>query len=479
VRSGFWSYSNDRIERQLWLWFLIVVAVNTCFRVVCLDHSSFWYDEIISVQSASLEFGHIKHVSEWDNNPPFYYYCLNVWISLFGDSEFNVRLLSVVFSAIAGGILFLFCNRFFNKTVAVIASFLYLSSNMLFFYSHEARAYSLSVLLTLIASWIFLTMKEKPSYKNSLLLGFVNFLIIYTHYITGLALVVQGICMLFYFERKSKLRFLLSVLLTIALVLLRFTKKQFMLITGFNSSEHPFWLGKSTFTHLTDVLSQIFFSHMMIIPLLCIILAGAALVFRFNKTADNLNYVYCFSIGLGSVPALYFLGKVTPVFLDRYLLFTVPFVIILISVPLSYLRYKVISMALSVVFFVASAFKINYQTDKGMDYRSAVFFIKAIKNSQDLIIVKTKDIKPLFGYYYDTDFLKMRKQAFPDSEQVIFCSSWADVNQDVSRYARVIIVDSYQNLNPNEKEFVAKLSEKKRFHAISNYYRGVRISIYR
>jgi mannosyltransferase len=479
VRSGFLSYTNDRIERRLWLWFLIVVIVNVGFRIIGLDYSSFWYDEIISVQSASLEFGHIKHVSEWDNNPPFYYYCLNVWISLFGDSEFNVRLLSVVFSAVAGGVMFLFCNRFFNKTVAIIASFLYLSSNMLFFYSHEARAYSLSVLLTLIASWIFLSMKEKPDYKNSLLLGLVNFLIIYTHYITGLALIVQGICMLFYFEKKSKLRFLLSVLLTIALVLLRFTKKQFLLITGFNSSEHSFWLGKSTFSHLTDVLSEIFFSNSMLIPLLGIILAGTVLVLRFKKTIVSLNYVYCFSIGLGSVFVLYFLGKVTPVFLDRYLLFTVPFVIILIAVPLSYLRYKMIPIVVSVAFFVVSAFHINYQTDKGMDYRSAVLFIKAIKTPQDLIIVKTKDVKPLFGYYYDSGFLHRRKQALPDSEQVIFCSSWADVNQDVSRYARVIVVDSYQDLNPNETEFVTKLSEKKRFRSISNYYRGVRISIYK
>lgn len=474
-----WSYNYDRIEHRLWPWFIAVVIINVCFRSICLDYSPYWYDEIISVQSASLEFGHIKHVSEWDNNPPFYYYCLKVWITLFGDSEFNVRLLSVLFSSLAGGVLFLFCNRFFNKTTAFIASFLYLSSNMLFFYSHEARSYSLSVLLCLIASWIFFKIKEKPGYKNALLLGFINFLIIYTHYITGLALLIQGIWALFYFERKSKVKFFLSVLLTVLLVLLRFTKKQFLLITGFNDAEHPFWLGKSSLNYLSEVLSGLLFNRFMVIPLLCIILTGIFLTFRFRKNGIGFNYFYCLSVGLGSVITLFLLGKFTPIFLDRYLLFTVPFILILIAFPLSHMKVRIVPIALSAICFIVSGFKINYRTEKGMDYRNAVLAVKSLKTPNDLIIVKTKDVKPLFGYYYDKDFLKLRKEGFPESEHIIFCSAWTELGQDVNQYQRVIVVDSYQDVNPYEQEFVTKLSEKKRFHAISTHYKGVRISLYK
>lgn len=477
--TAFWSYNNNKIERWLWLWFSLAIFVNVCLRVICLDHSSFWYDEIISLQSASLEFGHIKHVSEWDNNPPFYYYCLKTWLCFFKDTEFNVRLLSVVFSSLAGGVFFLFCNRFFNKTTAFIASLLYLSSDILLFYSHEARAYSLCVLLCLLASWLFFKLKEKPSYINALLLGLINFLIIYTHYIAGLALLFQAICMLLYFERKSKIKFFWSVALTLLLVILRFTKKQFLLIAGFNSSDHPFWLEKSTFRHLAEVCSEILFYDFMIIPFLTLILLGILLTYRFRRDVPGFNYVYCFLMGPGSVIVLYLVGMFMPVFLDRYLLFSVPFVILLISFSLSYIRYQVIPMSFTLLFFVKSVFSLNYKTEKSMDYKNAVSFIKSLKAPGDLVIVKTKDVKPLFGYYYDRDFLKLRKEALPEAEHVIFCNSWADIDRDISQYSRVIVVDSYQDLNPHEKEFVAKLSEKKPFHASSNYYKGVRISVYR
>lgn len=475
--KSLWSYHYGRIERRLWLFFLVVLVVNVFVKVVFLAEAPFWYDEIISLQSAHQEFGHIKHVSEWDNNPPFYYYCLHVWVSLFGDTEFSVRMLSVLSSSLAGAVLFVFCNRFFNKTTAIIASFLYLSSDMLFFYAHEARSYSLTVLLCLMGSWLFFALKEKPDYKHSVLLGLVNFLVIYTHYISGLILLVQGICMLGYLEKKAKIKFLVSSLITLALVLLRFTKKQFLLITAFNSAQHTFWLGKSNFSYLTEVLSEILFNRWMILPLLFVTLGGLALVIK-DRKADRFYYVYCVLAGFGSVGILYCLGKITPIFLDRYLLFSVPFVMVTIACALSLTRYPIVPLILALGWFGFSLCQINYRTDKGMDYRNAVRCIRSLKKPTDLVIVKTKDVRPLFGYYYDRTFLKMRKEKFDESEHILFCDSWADVDQDVTTFKKVIVVDSYQELNPMEEDFKAKLSEKKPHHVASCYYKGVRISVY-
>ncbi len=160
-------YNNTkRITKNIWLYFLIIIIINILFKIVYLGYSSFWFDEIVSVESAWLDFGHIKHVSEWDNNPPFYYYCLSVWIKLLNDSEFCVRLLSVIFSSFSAGIVFLLANKYFNKTTAIIASFLYLSSNFLYFYSHEARAYALIGLLVLVSSYLFLDFRNKNNWKQ-------------------------------------------------------------------------------------------------------------------------------------------------------------------------------------------------------------------------------------------------------------------------------------------------------------------------
>lgn len=473
------SLNNDKIRNYVWAYFLFVAAINLGFKLIHIDFSSFWYDEIISVQSASLNFGHIKHVSEWDNNPPFYYYCLRVWILLFSDSEFNIRLLSAIFSSLAGGVLFVFCNKHFNKYTAIGASFLYLSSNMLFFHAHEARAYSLVLLLVLLSSFVFLDLKDKPNYRNMILLGLLNFLIIYTHYIAGLVLFFQFIFSLILFEKKAKKAFVLSCIIPILLALLRFTKKQILLIINFNSAEHKFWLGKSNIQYLIDVLSELMIDKLFIVPTILIILTSIFFLSRMKNKEINQTYAYCFIVGIGSVVVLFLLGIVTPIFLDRYLIFTIPFIAALLAFGLSLLNPKFIVMTLCCLIFGLSVFRIDYKTEKNMDYKNAMSFIKKIKSREDLIIVKTKDIKPLFCYYYDPAFFSEQKGELPIGEHIIFCNSWQEVSEDVRKYPRIIVIDSYKEYNPNEKDFVKHLLELKPVHSTSNYFKGIDIAIYK
>ena len=473
------NINSEKITKGLWLYFFIIILVNICLKIILLEFSSFWYDEIISVQSASLDFGHIKHVSEWDKNPPFYYYCLSVWIKIFNDSEYCVRLLSVIFSSVSAGILFLFANKHFNKVTAIIVSVLYLSSNILFFYSHEARAYSLVVLLTLLSSHIFLAIKEKTSIRNIILLGLINFLLIYTHYIAGIVLFFQFILMLFYFDKVEKKHFSYSLVFTIALVFLRFTKKQVFVIIGFNSSDSPFWLKMSDFNSLVDVLSKFLFSSVLVYPLILLIIIGV--IFSFAKK-DKKKYLvlnYSFLLGIIAILMVYFLGKTTPIFLDRYLIFSIPFLLLLIAYSLSLIKYKFIPITISIFFAIYFIPKIDFSTQKAMDYRGVVSFVKQVKNNSDLIIVKTKDIKALFGYYYEVDFLKLKKNDLTNADNIIFCSAWEDVTKDLKKYNRIIVLDVFEELNPKEKEFTANLLSLKPYHASSKYYNGVKVSFCR
>ncbi len=475
--NSFLSFNKTKFTNRLEVCFLIVFCVNFIFKIIDLGYSSFWYDEIISVQSASLDFGHIKHVSEWDKNPPFYYYCLSVWIKLLNDSEFTVRLLSVIFSSLAAGTLFLLANNYFNKTTAVISSLLFLSSNILFYYSHEARAYSLVLLLALISTYLYFSFKENSTLKTILLLGLINFLLIYTHYIAGLVLFFQTLLIFFFFDKKWILKYLISVFLVLGLTILRFTKKQLFLIIDFNSSGSVFWLKKADFNYFKECLSEFLFNDYMAVIFLFVILSVIILLIIKKEGDFKFHIIYALLLSVGSIMILYFLGKITPIFLDRYLIFTLPFLFILIGFGLSFIKNPSISITLIALFCMVCSFKINYKTDKGMDYRNAVKFIKSIKQKGDLIIVKTKDVKPLFGYYYEADFFK--KKELSSNETILFCSAWADLSQSPTDYRRVIVIDSFEELNPNEYEFQKKLSEVKKMYYKTNEYKGVKISFYK
>lgn len=472
-------FNQEKITRHLWLFFVIVFLVNFIFKFVYLDFSSFWYDEIVSVQSASLDFGHIKHVSEWDKNPPFYYYCLSVWIKSFNDTEFCVRLLSVIFSSLAASVLFVFSNKYFNRNTAIVSGLLFLSSNILYFYSHEARAYSLVILLSLLSSLAYFNLRDKPSKQSIIILGLLNFLLIYTHYIAGMALLFQTVLMIFYFDKKQKIAFGYSLLIVFGLTIFRFTKKQVLLLIAFNSSENNFWLKKSDFGYLNEVLSEFLFDKILIFPLSGLIILTCIIVAKLRSKQLNFTLIYCLCIGLGSIAILFSLGKVTPVFLDRYLVFALPFIFILIAASLSSIKPSVIPIAVSIAFFVFSAFKIDYKTAKVMDYKNAVIFLKSIKKPDDLVIVKTKDIKALFCYYYDKGFLSLKKQDLPPREHVIFCNSWEDVNVNTNDFKRIIVMDSFHDYNTHEADFTAHISQARILELESAYYKGVRIRIYK
>jgi uncharacterized membrane protein len=463
----------------LWLYFSLVFLVNLIFKIPYLGFSSFWYDEIVSVQSASLDFGHIKHVSEWDKNPPFYYYCLSVWIKIFNDSEFCVRLLSVIFSSLAAAVLFIFSNKHFNRTTAIVSGLLFLSSNILFFYSHEARAYSLVLLLSLLSSFAYFNLKDKQNKQYIIILGLLNFLLIYTHYIAGLILFFQTILMFVYFDRKQKVAFCYSLLIVLGFTLLRFTKKQALLLIAFNSSETNFWLKKSDLTYLNEVLSEFFFHQALILPLLAVIITGCLVIIKTRLKQSNFTLIYCLCVGVGSTVILFLLGKITPIFLDRYLVFSLPFIFLLIAVGLSAIKPIIIPIAFSIAFFTFSAFKIDYKTDKGMDYKNAVVFLKSIKKTDDLVIVKTKDIKALFCYYYDKNFLSSKKEDLPAAEHILFCNSWEDIHVNPSDFKRIIVMDSFQDYNTHEADFVAHISQTRILELESNHFKGVRVRIYK
>ncbi len=234
---------------------IVFLMLNILLKTINLSDSPFWYDEMISVKNSLLDFGHIKHESEWDNNPPFYYYCLWVWLKLFPTTEFSSRMLSVLFIAIGIGLTYLFVKKNQSEKVAIWTVIFLTISNFIFYYAQETRAYSLVFLLSIISSMLFFKVIVRKSYPSILSLAFVNFLLVYTHYISGLILLGQILFILLYHKKILLKVISVEVILIGLLVFLRFTKKQFLLIIGFGENK-DFWLQKSTIHDLWAALSK-------------------------------------------------------------------------------------------------------------------------------------------------------------------------------------------------------------------------------
>ncbi len=84
---------DDRHVRKLIITLLFLLALG--LRLFQVASESYWIDELVSIHFSSHP---LWQALLWDNHPPTYHFLLKLWISLFGNSEFATRSLSVLFS---------------------------------------------------------------------------------------------------------------------------------------------------------------------------------------------------------------------------------------------------------------------------------------------------------------------------------------------------------------------------------------------
>ena len=156
-------------------------------------------------------------------NSPFYYVILHNWINLFGISDYSIRFLSVLFSCLTIILLFFFIKEHFkNLQLALLACFLMAIEPFFIAYSQQARNYSLSFFLTLLATHIFLKIiknEENGKQKNGLywFYGILSALCLLSHFLTATVFLAHGLYVLL-FVRKIRPWILLPISLSIGVL---------------------------------------------------------------------------------------------------------------------------------------------------------------------------------------------------------------------------------------------------------------------
>lgn len=153
-------------------------------------------------------------------NSPFYYILLHNWINVFGISDYSIRFLSVFFSCLTIILLFFFIKENFkNIQLALLACFLMAVEPFFIAYSQQARNYSLSFFLTLLATYIFLKIiknEENGVKKNGLYwcYGILSAMCLLSHFLTATVFMAHGLYVLL-FVRKTRPWILLPISLSI------------------------------------------------------------------------------------------------------------------------------------------------------------------------------------------------------------------------------------------------------------------------
>lgn len=123
----------------LWLTILLA-AVLRFFRI---GYQSLWADEGNSVAMAGRSLAEISAAAAADIHPPLYYWLLNLWVRVFGDSEAALRALSAIWGILLVWLVYQIAVRLFDRRTALIATLFAAINPFLIYYSQEARMYAM------------------------------------------------------------------------------------------------------------------------------------------------------------------------------------------------------------------------------------------------------------------------------------------------------------------------------------------------
>jgi mannosyltransferase len=142
-----------------------------------------WLDEAQSVSIAAGPVHLLPQALRTDGAPPLWYLLLHVWIRLFGDSTYSVRLMAAVPAIAALPVAERLGRRLGGRDVGRTTLILLATSPFAIRYGVEARMYSLVLLLSLLAAHALLSVHrgDRPG-RAAVALALLTCALLYTHY---------------------------------------------------------------------------------------------------------------------------------------------------------------------------------------------------------------------------------------------------------------------------------------------------------
>jgi uncharacterized membrane protein len=172
--------------------FIVLGLIALAAALRMMMSRGLWLDEATSVAQAKMDFGRmLSYMRESDVHPPLHQIILWADIRLFGDSEFAVRLPSLVFGTALVPVLYGLGRDMFGRTTGLIAALIGAIGPAAVWYSQEARMYPLFMLLATLTIWAQLRAVRSGSWKAWLAYSIVTSALMWTHYFSALHVMVQ------------------------------------------------------------------------------------------------------------------------------------------------------------------------------------------------------------------------------------------------------------------------------------------------
>jgi mannosyltransferase len=358
---------------------------------------AFWIDEGLSVGISSFPFSDIPATLRLDGSPPLYYLMLHGWMAVFGTSEAATHVLSMIFALTAIPVGLWAGWSLFGPRAGWFVAALFALNPFVTTYSHEARMYSLMVLLALVAGTAFVHAFVLDHRRYAALFAVALALMLYTHNWTVFFLLAAGLAWLEIARRRSERR--KSILLdgafafgAAALVWLPWVPT---LAFQARNTAAP-WSNTPGVSDLSDALSAVVGGLGPAIGLLLVAGTGLSHIIRRRRDTERLELLTLAGLGLGTLLIAWGASQLAPAWAFRYMAIIVGPLVLLSGVGLARAgRLGVAALALVALLWLPKGVPPDATTTE----KNVVSEVESFLERGDLVVSTHPERLTVLDYY--------------------------------------------------------------------------------
>ncbi len=392
-----------------------LVALVILLSIFFFQNQSLRLDEAQSLWQTSHSFWRILDIISEDVHVPLYHVLLHMWQFMFGNEVWSARLMSLIFFGASIPAIYALGSLAYTKKVGLFAATLLAISPFMNWYGNEIRMYSLFVLLALLNQYFFMSIYKKRNRQAWIGFAVTAFLGIYTHYFFFLILATNALFFLFNKSlfatdpaqvRQVQKRFI-KVAIGLAVLFLPWVIA--VLVNGGAGNTQPNLMTPTTVNVFNTFSSFIFgfqTDHLntILVSLWPVTVLLGFLALKKNKHISPETIYFIMGFILPNVAAFAISFLVSPVYLARYLIFTLPMMYLILSwmfstypKSLGYALRTLLVLVMAATLAIESA---SANTPVKENYREAVEYIEKSALPSDVVAVSAPfTIYPVLYYY--------------------------------------------------------------------------------
>ncbi|HVV69984.1 MAG TPA: glycosyltransferase family 39 protein [Verrucomicrobiae bacterium] len=222
--------------------FLLLLGAAAALYQYKLGYSDIWVDEACSKALLRYPVQEMVRLTAGDFHPPLYFIGLKLFTILTGNTDFSIRLFSVLGALSTLAVAYLVGQRVFGRGGALCWSLLLLALPMPGLYSHIARMYTWAAFVTAGVFLYALLYAREHRPRDLLWLGCFSTMAAYLHYYCLIAAFWTCLTVLVYLLVKRDRAWRGMVAMGVVVFIL-FLPWLFTLLSQARAAQKDFWIG--------------------------------------------------------------------------------------------------------------------------------------------------------------------------------------------------------------------------------------------